>query len=260
MQSSCDNCGYDLRGQGGVHRCPECGSDFSSLPVIGRTASRRRLRNAYIGCLLQLSGIALALALGLLAAFASNWIATRVYVLGKPALTAITACAIFLVTVQDPRVAFVEGAMSWRRLLRLGALIVSLATALCLVSPGSFLAPLRMPIAVLANCMGAILLVAEAVWLRGIACELHLTRLAAQTAKLAQVLAVTCVMGGASLLISTFSAPNKATAAVENILRFMQAMLVLASIVGGGIVLFRFARELKRLQQLPGKGCSSVSV
>jgi hypothetical protein len=129
----CMICGYNLRGLMIDGRCPECGSAVSRS-VHGnllRYADAEWLAKLLLGVRLMLWSILIAILVSLIGGI--------VLALGGPrAITGITAifmagldvAAALLITVQEPRISLTDTTITWRKAVRVGAIVAFLGLVL----------------------------------------------------------------------------------------------------------------------------------
>lgn len=124
----CVECGYDLFGLDPAGRCPECGADIvlSARGDLLKFANADWLRRVKLGADLMYYGIGVAIVVGLAGGILSTAvpvIGPTVVALGNVGVGAFFLAALFLMTTQEPRVSLSERELTWRRLLRLTAVL-----------------------------------------------------------------------------------------------------------------------------------------
>jgi hypothetical protein len=123
IDQECMQCGYNLRGLSATGRCPECGQ-FVHQSMRGdllRYANPEWLRKIKLGLNLMYHSIVLTIFAGIV--IGTIMVATGVMLpwLLTVVRTVSGFCsylALFLVTIQEPRVSLAEKQVTWRRVVR----------------------------------------------------------------------------------------------------------------------------------------------
>jgi Zn finger protein HypA/HybF involved in hydrogenase expression len=129
----CTQCGYNLRGLAPDGRCPECGAEVSRSygGDLLKHANRDWLRKVKRGIDLLVWSLIVLLALGLLGGcFGAYAGATRTRISSGAISAAIQfvsatllVAAAFLISSQEPRITLTEPQFSWRKLIRIAAIL-----------------------------------------------------------------------------------------------------------------------------------------
>ncbi|HVP12265.1 MAG TPA: hypothetical protein VMV94_13890 [Phycisphaerae bacterium] len=130
---ACVICGYNLRSLQASGRCPECGSPVhrSIHGDLLRYADAEWLGKVLLGITLMLWGILVMILLRIAEGIGSAAKTNEVYFVG-PALAAsvLDVLAAFLITVQEPKIAMSEDTVTWRRIIRICAVVSILGQVL----------------------------------------------------------------------------------------------------------------------------------
>lgn len=129
----CVVCGYNLRGLTPGGRCPECGSpvDRSVHGNLLRYADRGWLEKLLLGIRLTLWNILITIVICVGSAIAGAAGAPAVFLVpGQLLIVGIDLVAMFLLTAQEPRIAFAEDRVTLRRAMRACAAAVCLGKTL----------------------------------------------------------------------------------------------------------------------------------